>query len=125
MISITSSGDSNKTTAALERLRSNGDIFADLDRYGRMGVQALAKATPKDSGTTSESWGYRVIRSKNFPGIEWYNTNVEDGKPIAILIQYGHGTGTGGYVSGRNYINPAMQPLFDQISAEVWKRMTT
>lgn len=122
MIGITSKGDFANTKAWLNRL-SKGDIYSDLDRYGRMGVDALARSTPVDSSLTANSWAYRVIRGKR-PGIEWYNTNrTSTGVPVAILIQYGHGTGTGGYVAGRDYINPAMRPIFDQIAADVWKKV--
>lgn len=122
MIGITSKGDFANTKAWLNRL-SKGDIYSDLDRYGRMGVDALARSTPVDSSLTANSWAYRVIRGKR-PGIEWYNTNrTSTGTPVAILIQYGHGTGTGGYVAGRDYINPAMRPIFDQIAADVWKKV--
>lgn len=121
MIGITTSGDNNKTTKALLKILQ-GDIFSDLDRYGRMGVAALAGATPTASGLTGASWGYRVIRGRN-PGIEWYNTNRVGGTPLVILLQYGHGTGTGGYVAGRDFINPAARPIFDQIAEDVWKKV--
>lgn len=115
MISVTASGDFNNTEAFLKSI-SSGQLFKDLDRCGQRGVEALADATPVDSNLTASSWRYRVIRNRNKPGIEWYNTNGN----VAILIQYGHGTGTGGYVNGRDYINPAMQPVFDQIVEEIW-----
>lgn len=122
MIGITSRGDHRKTTNFLEKLR-RGDIYSDLDRYGQMGVAALSQATPQDTGETAMSWDYRVIRGKR-PSIEWFNTNKTiDGTPIAILIQYGHGTGTGGYVMGMDYINPAMRPIFQKIADEVWKKV--
>lgn len=125
MIGITTKGDSTKTIKALERI-FNGDIFSDLDRYGRMGVDALSRATPADSARTSVSWAYRVIKNRKRPGIEWYNTNtIDGGTPVVILIQYGHGTGTGGYVPGRDFINPAMRPIFDQIADDVWKKVKT
>lgn len=123
MFRISSSGDHNKTAKALKRL-IGGDIYSELDRYGRMGVAALAAATPAESGLTAQSWGYRVIRNPRWPGIEWYNTNTVRGGPsVAVLIQYGHGTGTGGYVPGRDFINPVMQPIFDQIADNVWKKV--
>jgi hypothetical protein len=86
-----------------------------LDTYGMRGVDALSNATPKDTSETSKKWGYRIV--------EWFNTNIVDGNQIAVLIQYGHATGTGGYVVGRDYINPAMQPIFDDIADEVWKKV--
>ena len=121
MIGITSSGNLKKTDAFLKRLQKR-DIYSDLDRYGKMGVSALSRATPVDSSLTANSWAYRVIRGRR-PGIEWYNTNVVGGTPVAILIQYGHGTGTGGYVQGRDFINPAIRPIFNQISDDIWKKV--
>lgn len=121
MIGIESRGNHNKTTNFLTKLL-RGDIYSDLHRYGQMGVDALATATPVDSSLTANSWKYRIVKGR-FPGIEWYNTNVVAGTPVAILIQYGHGTGTGGYVQGRDYINPAMRPIFDQIASDVWKKV--
>lgn len=122
MIGISVSGDSNKTSKALSRMLDRR-LFSDLDRFGKMGVEALARATPIDSSLTANSWGYRIIKDKKFPGVEWYNTNVTGGTPVAILIQYGHATGTGGYVQGRDFINPAMRPVFDQIADEIWKKV--
>ncbi len=88
-----------------------------------MGVDALARATPVATSLTRNSWEYRIIKDRKNPGIEWYNTNVVNGVSVAILIQYGHGTGTGGYVTGRDYINPAMLPVFDMIADEIWKKV--
>lgn len=122
MIRITGKGDFRKTTDGLTRLLK-GDLYTDLDRYGKMGVQALSKATPVETSLTAHSWQYRIIRDRNHPRIEWYNTHSVNGTSVAILIQYGHGTGTGGYVVGRDYINPAMRPLFDQIADELWKKV--
>lgn len=123
MIGI-SSKSSNKTEKWLKSL-ADGDIFSDLDRYGQMGVDALARATPVDTGLSANSWAYRIIKDRGSPGIEWYNTNKINGvgTPIVILIQYGHGTGTGGYVPGYDFINPAMKPIFDKIEADVWKKV--
>lgn len=123
-ISFESSGGFDDTESWLKRM-VNGDIFATLERYGREGVSALAAATPKDEGVTANSWTYEIVRDGNSYSIIWSNTNVVDGRPIAILIQMGHGTGTGGYVEGRDYINPALRPIFDRIAAEVWKEVTT
>lgn len=123
MITVDSSGSFKKTTSFLERL-SRGAVFDSLDRFGQMGVDALSNATPRESGETAQSWGYEIIRKKGSVRIEWYNTHVNQGSNVAILIQYGHGTGTGGYVVGRDYINPAMRPIFDQIIEEVWKKVT-
>lgn len=121
MIGVTSKGDFKKTDAFLKRLQK-GDIFSDLNKYGQMGVDALANATPVDSRLTANSWKYRIIKGKH-PGIEWYNTNEVNGTSVAILLQYGHATGTGGYVSGRDFINPAIKPIFDKIGADVWKKV--
>lgn len=126
MIDVKSNGNFSKTRGFLNKLL-HGDIYSDLDRYGQMGVEALAAATPKDSGLTAHSWAYRLIKDRRRPGIEWYNTNPAglSGTSVAILIQYGHGTGTGGYVPGHDFINPAMRPIFDAISADVWKKVRT
>lgn len=121
-ISFSVSGDFKKTERYLLKL-SRGDLFQKLDRLGRLGVESLSRATPVDTGKASQSWGYRVIKNKNKPGIEWYNDNVENGAVVAILIQYGHGTKNGGYVQGRDYINPAMRPVFDFIAEEIWKEV--
>jgi hypothetical protein len=94
-----------------------------LDTYGMRGVDALSNATPKDTTETSKKWGYRIVEKPGEITIEWFNTNIVDGNQIAVLIQYGHATGTGGYVVGRDYINPAMQPIFDEIADEVWKKV--
>ncbi len=121
MIGVSSSGDHKKTVDFLKRI-SQGDIYSDFQRYGEMGVKALAQATPVESGLTANSWRYRIVKGRQ-PTIEWYNTNVVSGTPVAILIQYGHATGTGGYVAGRDFINPAMRPIFDQIADEVWRKV--
>jgi len=123
MIQVSSEGSFSKTLAWLHKLQE-GDIFRDLERYGRMGVDALASATPRESGLTAESWTYHVQRGRGRTSISWNNTNKHDGAVIAILLQYGHGTGTGGYVVGQDYINPAIRPIFDQIEIDVWKKVT-
>lgn len=124
MIRIFSKGDFKKTTNSLLKMKGfNGGIFSSLERYGQMGVDALAKATPIESSLTANSWKYRIIKDNKRPGIEWYNTNIVNGTPVVILIQYGHATGTGGYVPGRDFINPAMQPIFDKIVDDVWKKV--
>lgn len=124
MISLTSKGDWGNTIKALKR-KASGDKFSNLDKYGKAGVNALARATPVDTGVTAASWKYRVIKTKGRPGIEWYNTNTVHNTSVAILIQFGHGTGTGGYVKGKDYINPAMRPVFDQIVAEFWREVSS
>ncbi len=123
MFGLDDSGDFSKTEAWLKRL-GEGDIFSNLDHFGQEGVSALSAATPVESGETARSWGYEVLRDSESYSIVWGNTNVVDGRPIAVLLQYGHGTGTGGYVQGRDYINPALQPIFDRIADEAWKVVT-
>lgn len=122
MISVTSKGSFDKTEKFLKRA-INGDFYANLDRFGREGVNALAKATPVDTSLTAHSWSYKVIKSKKKPGIVWFNSNSQNGTSVAILIQYGHGTRTGGYVHGKDYINPAMRPVFDRIAQDIWKQV--
>lgn len=124
MFSFESSGSFDKTEKALLKM-SRGDIFATLERYARQGVSALANATPVDSGITAASWNYKIERSFGSYSITWTNNHVVDGRPIVILLQYGHGTGTGGYVQGRDFINPAMKPIFDNIADQVWKAVTS
>ena len=114
---------SYETDAYLRRLQSK-DFKRVLDKYGKAGVDALAHATPIDSGETAASWGYTIEQTVDSVSIVWTNSNVNDGVPIAIILQYGHGTGTGGYVQGRDYINPAMRPIFDQLTEEAWKEVT-
>lgn len=124
MINISSKGDFAKTIRALQKMSGN-DIFKALDSAGRSGVAALSAATLKDSGETSQSWDYKVEKTKGSWTIEWTNSHMAGSTPVAILLQYGHGTGTGGYVVGRDYINPAMKPVFDKIAADVWKAVTS
>lgn len=123
MITIIQTGDFNKTEEYLSRL-SKGDLSEVLNRYGSLGVNALSNATPVDSGLTSESWYYTIESRPGYYSIRWHNNNQVNGLPIAVLIQYGHGTRNGGYVQGRDYIMPAMRPIFDQIAAEAWKEVT-
>lgn len=119
MITPKVTGSFDKTLSFLETMKS-GDIFKNLDRYGRQGADVLSSATPRDSGETAESWGYTVLNKGNRHSIIWYNTHKEDNVIIAVIIQYGHGTGTGGWVEGIDYINPAMRPLFDKIVNDIW-----
>jgi hypothetical protein len=99
-------------------------MFSNLDHYGRVGVSALAKATPSETGETANAWRYEISRKRGRVTINWINDHVDDGVNVAVIIQYGHGTGTGGYVEGRDYINPAMRPVFDQIAQDVWRQVT-
>jgi hypothetical protein len=117
-------GDFSKTEKFFERCKNLFHIGV-LDRYGREGVAALSMATPVDTGKTAASWRYRITTTKTSISIEWLNDNAtETGIPIAVLIQYGHGTGNGGYVRGRDFINPAIQPIFDKITDALWKEVT-
>lgn len=126
MIKIKVKGDFKKTHSFLKKL-SQKDFLKSLDKYGQMGVEALAAATPVDSGLTASSWIYD-IKSYEDSGttvITWSNTNLAKGwAPIAILLQYGHATRNGGFVKGRDYINPAIQPVFDKIANDAWMEVT-
>lgn len=123
MLSASSSGSFKNTLGFLEKMQK-GDYLRNLGRYGEMGVRALAKATPKDTGETSSSWSYKVETNGKSTSIAWYNDEENDGANVVILLQYGHGTGTGGYVAGRDFINPAIKPIFDKIAEDVWKKVT-
>lgn len=122
MITIKQTGDFSKLDSYLEKLLEIAK-FGKLDKYGREGVEALASATPKDTGVTAASWSYEIERNGDDISIVYSNSNVNDGVNIAVILQYGHGTGTGGYVVGRDYINPAIRPLFDRIADEAWKEV--
>lgn len=119
-----SSKSSGRTEAALKKMQQDR-IFAMLGSYGAQGVAALAAATPADTGETAKSWYYEITRGAGGYSLVFRNSHVDDGQAVAILIQYGHGTGTGGYVQGRDFINPAIQPLFDRIAADAWKVVTS
>ena len=120
---ISDSGSFKQTESFLKFLRS-GKMYNGLSAGGRAGVDALSSNTPKDTGRAAGSWGYDVRHDKGDYEIEWFNTDIEGGYNVAILIQYGHGTGTGGYVPGRDFINPAMKSVFDAISTDVWRQVT-
>ena len=122
MIGIKSSGSYDKTLRWLNKAM-RGDVYRALSAIGREGVSALSAATPVETGLTAQSWEYRVISERGRKGVEWYNTHENDGVCIAILIQYGHGTGTGGYISGIDYVNPAMRPIFERMAEQVWKEV--
>ena len=122
MISFRQKGDFSKLTSFLERAKETV-YLGDLNKYGRQGVAALASATPIDSGETAESWYYEIENNKESATITFYNSNVQNGVPIAIILQYGHGTRNGGWVEGRDYINPAIQPIFDQIVDDAWREV--
>lgn len=122
MISIRQKGDFSNLTRYLAKsknIKLNG-----LDKYGQAGVAALSSATPVDSGATANSWYYEIERGSGEVTIRYCNSNVNNGVPIAVVLQYGHGTRNGGWVQGRDYINPAIQPMFDKIANEAWKEVT-
>lgn len=128
MITLESKGDFKYTEEFLKNVSQlrNGRLESLCREYGEEGVAALEEATPKDTGRTAYSWTYDVHISDGSVEIVWSNNNTvrNGGLNVAVLIQYGHGTGTGGYVQGRDYINPAMRPLFDAIADELWKEIT-
>ena len=123
MISFRQKGDFSKVTRYLEKA-SKAARLSILDKYGKEGVAALSSATPVESGKTANSWGYEVKNSGSSASIIFTNSNINNGVPIAIILQYGHGTGTGGWVEGRDYINPAIQPVFDRLADEAWKEVS-
>ena len=123
LITFKHKGDFSNLTRFLERAKEAVHM-GDLDKYGRAGVEALASATPVDSGETANSWYYEITNSNGSAKITFNNSNVQNGVPIAIILQYGHGTGTGGWVEGRDYINPAIQPIFDEIANNAWREVT-
>lgn len=122
-ITVTSTGDFHKITGFLERAKQFAGVSI-LDKYGKMGVEALEQATPKDTGTTASMWRYEIQNSDNGVSLEFHNDNIVQNVNIAIILQYGHGTGTGGWVQGRDYINPAIQEVFDNLASELWKEVT-
>jgi len=122
MITFTQKGDLSKTSKFLRDLK--GLHINDLDKYGQQGVIALSNNTPVDSGITADSWSYKIINDKGKTTISWFNSSKVDGVPIAIILQYGHATKNGGWVTGRDYINPAIRPIFDRIVESAWKEVT-
>lgn len=120
-ITASSSGGWDDTESWLKKMAQGPSIFAQLERFGSAGVAALSAATPRESGETAGAWFYEIIQTRGTWSIVWGNNHEEDGRQIAVLLQYGHGTGTGGYVAPQDYINPALQPIFDQATAEGWK----
>lgn len=123
MISFRQKGDFSKLTRYLEKVKESAKIGV-LDKYGREGVAALSSATPVKTGKTANSWYYEIERQNGSVSLVFKNSNINFGVPIAIVLQYGHGTGTGGWVEGRDYINPAIQPIFDEIANAAWKEVT-
>ena len=123
MISFRQKGDFSKLSRFLERAKESVKI-GGLDKYGREGVAALSSATPIDSGETANSWSYEITNKDGSATITFKNSNIQNGVPIAIILQYGHGTRNGGWVQGRDYINPAIQPIFDEIVNNAWREVT-
>lgn len=122
MIKIRQKGDFKKLTSFFERAKEGLDIGV-LDKYGRKGVAALSSATPVDTGLTASSWFYKIENKNGVVKIEFHNSNIQNGVQIAVILQYGHGTRNGGYVVGRDYINPAIQPVFDELAKNAWKEV--
>jgi len=122
MISFRQKGDFSKLTTYLERVKEKVKI-GNLDKYGQEGVAALSSATPVRTGLTANSWYYKIEQSKDSVTLSFHNSNIQNGVPIAIILQYGHATRDGGWVEGRDYINPAIQPIFDRIAEEAWKEV--
>ena len=123
MVELTARGELNNTYKFLKKI-SNKLFYHNLDKYGQQGVEALASMTPKRTGKTANSWFYEIIEEENGFAIRWNNSNVNNGVNIALILQYGHGTGWGGYVDGIDYINPALRPVFDSLLDNVWKEVT-
>lgn len=123
MISFRQKGDFSKLTSYFERLKKAVNLSI-LDKYGKRGVEALSSATPVETGVTASSWNYEIENQNGYVSIVFYNSNVNKGVPIAIILQLGHGTGTGGWVQGRDYINPAIRPIFDELAQEAWREVT-
>lgn len=123
MIRFWHRGDFSKTNKYLRDVKEAARVKI-LEEYGERGVSALSSATPVDTGLAATSWYYKVSRDGTGSRIEFFNSDIENGFPVAIMLQYGHGTGTGGWVEGRDYINPAIQPIFDELAEEAWEEVT-
>lgn len=123
MIKFRHKGDFSKTTNYLNKVRKFIKRI-DFEKYGQEGVIALKSATPVRTGVTADSWYYEISEKNNSVYITFCNSNIQNGVPIAIILQYGHGTGSGAWVQGRDYINPAIQPIFDEIANKAWKEVT-
>ena len=123
MISIKQKGDFAKLTGYFEKVKKYAKV-SELDKFGRQGVDALSSATPVDTGLTASSWSYKIEHGNGVVKLSFLNSNIQNGVPIAIILQYGHGTRNGGWVEGRDYINPAIQPIFDKIVESAWREVT-
>lgn len=124
MIRFKHSGNFKNTEKFFRKVKERSYLRV-LEKYGQAGVEALASMTPMDSGQTAASWGYEIVQKANGYSIYWTNSNINDGVNIALILQYGHGTGTGGYVQGIDYINPAIRPIFQAMANEAWKEVTS
>lgn len=123
-ISFSQKGDFSKTDRFLGEIEKL-TLTSILEEYGHRGVEALSNATPREHGLTAEAWTFEIVNRKGYVSLRFHNTHIVEDQPIAVLIQYGHGTRNGGYVEGRDYINPAIQPIFDQIAEAIWKEVTS
>lgn len=123
VISFKLTGNFDRSTRWLQKLQ-RAEFYKRVNAIAAQGTSALASATPVDSSKTAQSWSHEVKITRTSCRVEWHNSNVNQGVPIAIILQYGHGTGTGGYVAGRDYINPAIRPIFDKIAEDVWSEVT-
>lgn len=124
MIRFKHSGDFNNTERFFKKA-TEASYLRILEAYGQAGVEALASMTPSETGKTASSWGYEIVQTKSGYSIYWTNSNVNNGVNIALILQYGHGTGTGGYVQGIDYVNPAIRPIFETMANEAWKEVTS
>lgn len=122
-IRFTNKGDFSKTERYFKSLTDSTKMI-DFDRFGKEGVAALSSMTPTDTGKTAKSWYYEITKKKGFVRISFNNSNIQNGVPIAIILQYGHGTKNGGWVEGKDYINPSIQPIFDEITNNAWREVT-
>ena len=123
MIRFEQKGNFSKLDHYFKRIKRTMNNI-DLDQFGKRGVEALSKATPIDTGLASKSWYYKIIKTKDSATITFNNSDIENGVPIAIILQYGHATRNGGWVEGRDYINPSIQPIFDELAQNAWKEVT-
>ena len=122
MIQCTVKGNFKKTRSFIKKILRL-DFYSILTKYAEEGVQALSSATPIDTGRTADAWNYEIVKEKDRVSIFWTNSNMNEGVPIAVVLEYGHGTGQGGYVQGRHYISPAIHPVFDKIAEAAWKEV--
>ena len=123
MIKFVQKGDFSNLERFINRVLRK-DYLNVLEKYGQLGVQMLSEYIPKDSGKTAASWSYQIVGENGKTSLVWTNSNINKGVPIAIILQYGHGTRNGGYVSGMDYINPAMRPIFEELADKVWREVT-